>query len=84
MRTCSDEGTNHSEEAKQTFAELVAENPSIALLTLLDELVDLACRGGMPTKDHLHDFKKFKFYKVVVAKLLQRDGELMLCKDVQR
>lgn len=59
-------------EAQQAFATLVREDPNTALLTLIEELVDLACSGGMPIRDNLHEYKKFKFYKTVVARLLLR------------
>lgn len=59
-------------EAQKQFADLVREDPNTALLTLIDELVDLACRGGSPIKSNLHEHFKFKFYKTVVARLLAR------------
>jgi hypothetical protein len=64
------------QEAMGSFAELVREDPNTALLTLIEELVDLACSAGMPIRDNLHDYKKFKFYKKVVARLLLRKRSL--------
>lgn len=59
-------------EAQQAFAMLVREDPNAALLTLIEELVDLACAGGSPVRSPLHEHFKFKFYKTVVARLLMR------------
>jgi hypothetical protein len=57
------------EEAKQLLADAFRKQGNATLAVFLDQLVDLACRGGSPIADNLFEYKKLAFYKRTLAQL---------------
>ncbi len=62
------------EECLALLRAQAAQNPQLALFTLVDQLVDLACSGGNPIRGPLHDHLKVTFYKTVIATLATKHG----------
>jgi hypothetical protein len=60
------------DEAKRAIGDLAQGKEAEVLLVIIEELVDLACSGGMPVRDHLHDYKKLKFYQGCIARIVMR------------
>ncbi len=58
------------EECLGILGEQARVNPSATLLTILDQLVDLACSGGgLVSNSPFVEFTKLRFYKSVIVRL---------------
>lgn len=65
-----------AEECLRILRELTQKNPNKALLIFMDQLVDLAVRGGSPIPSPLDEYKKVNFYKHVIAAIIKITPDL--------
>jgi hypothetical protein len=67
------------EDAERILADLASADAPSVMMTILSELVDLACAGGMPASlrdNWLHNFKKLKFYQACIARIVLKNRKL--------